>query len=134
MISVGFFAKLQEINNNRDNLNKKILEAVEKFIEKNNKFTEDEVKKASVAAHTLFVWINALLDYSKTVEKIEPLRKEVEAKNIEYAKAQALLKEKLDILAVVEGKVANLENKLRDANNEKNRLDDQIDLTQQRLV
>ncbi len=87
MISVGFFTKLQEINNNWDNLNKKILEAVEKFIEKNNKFTEDEVKKASVAAHTLFVWINALLDYSKTVEKIEPLRKEVEAKNIEYAKA-----------------------------------------------
>lgn len=112
MIAVGFFAKLQEVNNNRDNLNKKILEALEKFIEKNNKFSEDEVKKASVAAHTLFVWINALLAYSKTVEKIEPLRRDVEAKNIEYAKAQALLKEKLDALALVEGKVAILETKL----------------------
>jgi len=35
-----------------------------------------------------------------------------------------MLKEKLDALALVESKVQALENKLWDANNEKNRLDD----------
>lgn len=78
MIAVGFFDKLWEVNNNKNKLNKKILEALAKFIEKNNKFSEEEVKKASTAAYTLFVWLNALLDYSKTVEKIEPLERDVE--------------------------------------------------------
>jgi hypothetical protein len=56
-------------------------------MEKNNKFSEEDIKKASIAAHTLYIWIKAMLDYSRTVEKVEPLKRDVELKNSEYAKA-----------------------------------------------
>jgi len=87
MIAVNFFDKLKKCNEWRDNLNKKLLDALSKFMEKNNKFSEEDIKKASIAAHTLYIWIKAMLDYSRTVEKVEPLKRDVELKNSEYAKA-----------------------------------------------
>jgi len=87
MLAVGFFDELKWCNEERDNLNKKILEALQTYIEKNNKFKDEDIKNASSAAYTLWVWINALVAYARTVEKVEPLKRDVEQKNMEYAKA-----------------------------------------------
>lgn len=132
MIAVKFLDKLKEVNDNKDDLPKKCLTALESYLKK-NQITEEDVAKGSQDAEKLFIWVKALLSYSHVVKEIAPLKEKVAAMNKEFDESQALLAEQTAALETELKKVKDLEDQFVAAKKEKQQLDDEVILTQQRL-
>ena len=133
MIAVDFLKQLERVNEDKDEISPKVMSTLEKFIKKNKKYKQSDIEKGSSSALSLFIWANALLLYSKVVKDIEPLKKKVDELNIEHTAAMTELKTKKDQLDAVLAEVQKLENELLEANKVKQKLDNEVDLTEARL-
>lgn len=117
----------------KDNIPPKVLKQLAKYVEK-EEYTPDTVGKQSSAAKSLCMWTHAMDTYSKVAKEVEPKRQKVAALNKQLDEANAALKEKQDALKKVIDEVAGLQKKLKDTNDEKNRLVEQGEVTKARLA
>jgi dynein heavy chain len=77
LMSVGFFEKLKGFK--KDEVQERIVKAIDKYRNDNEDFTEDKVKSANSACFSLCKWAFAINNYAKVAKMVEPKRKEVEA-------------------------------------------------------
>ncbi len=83
LMSVGFFEKLKSFK--KDEVQERIVKAIDKYRDDNPEFTEEKVKAGNSACYSLVKWGFAINNYAKVIKMVEPKRKEVDA-------TQALLK------------------------------------------
>ena len=109
------------------------LRKLAKYIE-NPAMAVEAVGRVSSAAKTLAIWVHAVDIYSRVAKEVEPKKQKLAALNADLDKANAVLKTKTDALQAVLDKVAGLQ-ALADATEaEAQRLNDEAQLTKDRLV
>lgn len=117
----------------KDNIPPKILKQLEKYVT-NPVYTTEAVGNQSRAAKSLCMWTFAMDTYSKVAKEVEPKKQKVALLNEQLQKANAELKAKQDNLKAVEDQVAALQKKLTDTISEKDRLQNEAQLTKDRLA
>ena len=132
MLATNFFSKLKSYD--KDSIPPKIATALDRFIKKYPNFKPEIVKKSSEAGQSLCEWVRAIHTYTHVVEKIEPLKENLEKMNAEFNKADGELKEKQDMLNKELAKLDVLKKGMAKAKADKDKLDKEIDLTQLRLI
>lgn len=117
----------------KDNIPEKVLKQLAKYIAK-PEYTPETVGNQSKAAKSLCMWTHAMDTYSKVACEVEPKRQKVAELNRKLDAANSALKEKQDALQKVIDQVAALQKKLKDTNDEKEKLLNEADLTKARLA
>ena len=51
-------------------------------------------------------WAESILEYAKIMRQIDPMRKEVDALEVEHQRNEQVLQENLDLVTELEGKIA----------------------------
>ena len=126
-----FIANLQ--NYDKDNIGDKTLRKLRKYVNQ-EVMQVDNVKKVSVAATSLCMWVHAMHTYSIVAKEVEPKKRRLEEMNAELAQANAILAEKRAHLQDIVDKVEALQAQCERTVAEKNRLMEESDLTKKRLV
>ena len=116
----------------KDNIDPKIIKKLKKYIN-DERFTPENLAKISKAAVTLCMWVRAMDTYDRVAKTVGPKKAKVEAMNAELKIVQDNLKKKQDQLAEVIAKVDGLKRTLEDTLAEKKRLEDEVELTGNRL-
>eukprot|EP00924_Labyrinthula_sp_SR-Ha-C_P002719 maker-scaffold_13-snap-gene-5.1-mRNA-1 protein AED:0.01 eAED:0.01 QI:0/0/0/1/0.66/0.42/7/0/4146 len=127
----NFMKNLQDFD--KDNIPEKHLKKVKKMLLNENMQT-DVVQKVSKAALSLCLWVHAMNIYSDVAKTVEPKKKMLRELNEKLDTANALLLEKQKELQAVRDKVAGLEATLNETLEAKKALEDQSELTKNRLV
>ena len=116
----------------KDNIDPKIIKKLKKYIN-DERFTPENLAKISKAAVTLCMWVRAMDTYDRVAKTVGPKKAKVEAMNAELKIVQDNLKKKQDQLAEGNAKVGGLKRTLEDTLAEKKRLEDEVELTGNRL-
>ncbi|KAK1931064.1 Dynein heavy chain 6 [Phytophthora citrophthora] len=125
-----FMSELKEYDKN--NIPPVILKKIRKYIE-NPEFSVEEVKKVSHAAMSLCMWVHAIDTYARVFREVAPKRQRLAEMNGVLEEANTKLAAKQQELAKVVSKVRKLKEKCDATVAEKQRLEDESDLTRQRL-
>ena len=126
MAQSGFIERLREYD--KDNIPSTILVPLQAFIE-NAEFQPDIIKKSSVAAMSLCLWVRALNHYSAVSKDIEPKKEQLRVAESELKDAQEKLEGAQEQLRAVEAKVENLQKSMIAAKEKKESLEEQQRLT-----
>lgn len=97
-------------------------------------FQPDRVKRVSLAAWGIAMWVRAMETYDKTAKVVGPKKEALAVAVAEYEKVMVTLNEKRAELQKVVDALAELENKLAGLNREKGDLAYQVDLCQKKLM
>ena len=130
MANAQFLKILKDFD--KDNISPKTVQKLQKYVTKPN-FTEDAMKKVSIAATSLCLWVKAMVVYSQVAKEVEPKKQKVAEMNALLNEANAKLAEKQSQLDEVTKNVAALQKKCDDTVMEKKRLDIQSQTTKDRL-
>jgi dynein heavy chain len=85
----------------KDNIDPKIVKKLQTdYVTKPN-FNEESMRKVSLAATSLCMWVKAMVTYSKVAKDVEPKKRRVDEMNALLADANAKLAEKQSQLAKV---------------------------------
>lgn len=103
-------------------------------IQSNENFKPEIVANIQAAAKSIVSWVRAVSDFTDIANQVEAKSKNVAEMSAQLHDANEALRVKQEQLAVVQKKVDDLETQLRDNIKEKERLDNEIQLTQERLV
>ncbi|XP_033099985.1 dynein heavy chain 6, axonemal-like [Anneissia japonica] len=125
-----FLKKLMEYD--KDNIPDSLLKKLKKYID-NPKFVPDIVEKTSKACKSMCMWVRAMDLYAKVFRTVEPKKKRLKEAEEELSNTMAVLKEKQDKLAEVEGKIAELQASYEASVNEKESLKRNMAQTSARL-
>lgn len=130
MAETGLLASMQKLD--AFQLPEKVQKKVKERIDKEN-FNPNDLKAINQAAMSISKWVVAVVkfvDVSKDVKEKESLVKKLDE---ELRKAKQVLEEKQSELAAANKKVSDLKQLLDDNLKEKERLENEKDLTQKRL-
>jgi dynein heavy chain len=130
LTNAGFMDSLKTYD--KDNIPASYIKKIKKYTAM-EEMAVDNVKKVSKAATSLCMWVHAMDVYSDVAKEVEPKKARLEEMNQMLASANATLKEKQDQLQGVLDKVAELKAQCDAAVAEKNRLQNEADLTKARL-
>ncbi|XP_051482944.1 cytoplasmic dynein 2 heavy chain 1 isoform X1 [Apus apus] len=116
------------------NIPKEIRESVEELLSKNKaSFDPKNAKRASAAAAPLAAWVNANVQYSHVLERIQPLEKEKAGLETNLKKAQDR-KQKLEgLLNSIGQKVTELKDKFQSRTTEAAKLEAELSKAQKTL-
>jgi dynein heavy chain len=114
-------------------ISKPIQTKIKAKIESNPMFVPNEIKNISFAAKSMCEWVRAVASFTDVWKQIEKKKKYVEDKNAELDSALAKLKIKQDELNAVVSKVNELEESFNKNKREKEKIDNDIQMTEQRL-
>mmetsp|Transcript_44339 Transcript_44339/g.86753 ORF Transcript_44339/g.86753 Transcript_44339/m.86753 type:complete len:4144 (+) Transcript_44339:98-12529(+) len=131
MGGANFMKSLKELD--KDNIKPKTIKSLAKYIE-DPTFTAEKMKSVSVAASSLCAWVCAMVIYSEVAKEVEPKKARVAEMNALLEAANAKLAEKQSQLQEVLDKVAALESTAQITVNEKNKLQENLKLTEGRLA
>ena len=70
MMSVNFQDKLKSFE--KDKVDDKIVEAMDKYMKANPGFNEENATKAGVASLSLYKWSKAIVNYAKVAKTVIP--------------------------------------------------------------
>ncbi|KAG5468467.1 hypothetical protein LSCM1_02447 [Leishmania martiniquensis] len=108
---------------------------VEKFIAANaESFKRETIAHASKAAAPMAEWLKAVLEYSKVLETVAPMRTELREYEANLQKGQEEMTKYEGKLRKVEKKVEELKDKFGEKTTEAERLKDQVEQAEQLLV
>ncbi|KAL4440889.1 hypothetical protein ABPG74_009302 [Tetrahymena malaccensis] len=111
---------------NRENINPKYIEKLEKVCFPHPKFNEADAYGGSKATGYLFGWVKAMYDFHKVFTDTEPLRKQLdEVKRIVQLKTEEL-REKKESLEKINQKINNLRQQSEEKIRQKEYLTNQI--------
>ncbi|RZC39366.1 dynein heavy chain 6, axonemal, partial [Asbolus verrucosus] len=127
---VNFLKKLQEYDKNH--ITDVTLRKLKTYIDHPD-FVPDKVGKVSKACKSMCMWVRAMDMYAKVFKIVEPKRKRLDQAERELNQVMGLLREKQRQLAEVEAQIAALEAKFNKTLAEKQLLEDDMELTSNRL-
>ena len=120
-------------NFDKDNISTKTVAKLSKYIE-NPEMQPESVKRVSVAAGGMCMWVHAMNVYSQVASEVAPKQERLEKMNSELNAANRELTEKQQELSDCMEEVASLQKKCDDTLNEKNRLAIEVERCSQRLL
>ena len=132
MMGEGTFLK-SLFDYDKDNIAESKLKKLQKYIN-NEDFVPDTVGRVSKAAKSLCMWVCAMNTYSIVAKTVEPKKKAKEEAQAALDVVMKALAEKQATLQEVTDKVAKLEEQLKEAQEESERLQAESDLTAARLA
>ncbi|NWH26647.1 DYHC2 protein, partial [Grus americana] len=116
------------------NIPKEIRESVEELLSKNRtSFDPKNAKRASAAAAPLAAWVNANVQYSHVLERIQPLEKEKAGLEANLKKTKDRKQKLEDLLNSVGQKVSELKDKFQSRTAEAAKLEAELSKAQQTL-
>ncbi|XP_068526326.1 cytoplasmic dynein 2 heavy chain 1 isoform X3 [Anas acuta] len=116
------------------NIPKEIRESVEELLYKNrSSFDPKNAKRASVAAAPLAAWVNANVQYSHVLERIQPLEKEKAGLEANLKKTESRKQKLEDLLNSVGQKVSELKDKFQCRTTEASKLEAELSKAQKTL-
>ncbi|EEZ99537.1 Dynein heavy chain, cytoplasmic-like Protein [Tribolium castaneum] len=127
---VNFLKKLQEYDKNH--ITEQTLRKLKSYVD-NPDFVPDKVGRVSKACKSMCMWVRAMDMYAKVYKIVEPKRKRLEQAEKELNQVMGLLREKQRQLAEVEAMIASLEAKFNQTLAEKDALENEMELTSNRL-
>lgn len=128
---MNFLNRLAEYD--KDNLSDAMLKKLKVYVS-NKDFQPDIIGKVSRVCKSICMWVIAVDQYAKVFRIVEPKRKKFQAAEAELNQVMAVLHGKQKALAAVEAQIANLEDMFNKAVQEKQDLEDNLELTAARLV
>ena len=117
----------------KDNIAASIQKKLQKYID-HPLLVVEVVAKKSLAAKSLAMWVHAMDVYSKVAKSVGPKKEMLAKLNVELDAANAKLKVKQDELAAVVAKVDALKRQLQETLDKKKELEDEAQLTKDRLI
>ncbi|KAL7707900.1 dynein heavy chain cytosolic putative [Lotmaria passim] len=127
--------KSQILNFDIDNVNPDTRGQVEKFIASNSDaFKRETIARASKAAAPMAEWLKAVVEYSKVLETVAPMRAELKGYEANIQKGQEEMAKYEGKLKKVEKKVDELKQKFGEKTTEAERLKDQLEQAEQLLT
>ncbi|KAF4787703.1 hypothetical protein TURU_168391 [Turdus rufiventris] len=116
------------------NIPKEIRESVEELLSKNRaSFDPKNAKRASAAAAPLAAWVNANIQYSHVLERIQPLEKEKAGLEANLKKTEDRKQRLEDLLNSVGQKVLELKDKFQNRTTEAAKLEAELSKAQKTL-
>ncbi|XP_068037518.1 cytoplasmic dynein 2 heavy chain 1 isoform X5 [Anomalospiza imberbis] len=116
------------------NIPKEIRESVEDLLSKNRaSFDPKNAKRASAAAAPLAAWVNANIQYSHVLERIQPLEKEKAGLEANLKKTEDRKRKLEDLLNSVGQKVLELKDKFQNRTTEAAKLEAELSKAQKTL-
>ncbi|OWK62944.1 Cytoplasmic dynein 2 heavy chain 1 [Lonchura striata] len=116
------------------NIPKEIRESVEELLSKNRaSFDPKNAKRASAAAAPLAAWVNANIQYSHVLERIQPLEKEKAGLEANLKKTEDRKRKLEDLLNSVGQKVSELKDKFQNRTTEAAKLEAELSKAQKTL-
>ncbi|NXG46652.1 DYHC2 protein, partial [Psilopogon haemacephalus] len=116
------------------NIPKEIRESVEELLSKNRtSFDPKNAKRASAAAAPLAAWVNANVQYSHVLERIQPLEKEKAGLEANLKKTEDRKHKLEDLLNSVGQKVSELKDKFQSRTTEAAKLEEELSKAQKTL-
>ncbi|PKU42265.1 cytoplasmic dynein 2 heavy chain 1 [Limosa lapponica baueri] len=116
------------------NIPKEIRESVEELLSKNRtSFDPKNAKRASAAAAPLAAWVNANVQYSHVLERIQPLEKEKAGLEANLKKTEDRKQKLEDLLNSVGQKVSELKDKFQSRTTEAAKLEAELSKAQKTL-
>ncbi|XP_009895076.2 cytoplasmic dynein 2 heavy chain 1 [Dryobates pubescens] len=116
------------------NIPKEIRESVEELLSKNRaSFDPKNAKRASAAAAPLAAWVNANVQYSHVLERIQPLEKEKTGLEANLKKTEDRKHKLEDLLNSVGQKVSELKDKFQSRTTEAAKLEAELSKAQKTL-
>eukprot|EP00756_Hemistasia_phaeocysticola_P037793 Hpha_TRINITY_DN16720_c2_g4::TRINITY_DN16720_c2_g4_i3::g.79638::m.79638/K10408/DNAH; dynein heavy chain, axonemal len=100
----------------------------------NPEFDPEKVKGASLAAMSLCMWARAVVNFNRVTKDMAPLKAKLEIANQDLQHAEQSLQAARDKQRASESKVARLEQDMQQAVDEQKRLEENIKVTEGRLV
>ena len=96
-------------------------------------FNPGDVRKKSVAAASMCIWVKALNNYSIVLAKVEPKRRRLNEVTEKLDAAKKVLGEKMEEVRKVRESVNTLERKCQEMADEKDRLEQEMDTCEKRM-
>ncbi|GBG29459.1 Dynein heavy chain 1, axonemal [Hondaea fermentalgiana] len=127
----NFMKNLKEYD--KDNIPAAALKKIKKYVGMEIMQVEN-VRKVSIAATSLCMFVHAMDIYSEVAKEVAPKMAKLKEMNAQMDQANALLAEKQAELQAVRDKVAALQQQLDESLAAKKELEDQSQLTKDRLV
>jgi len=126
---------IEEVRNyDKDNIDVKVITKIrEQFTSDTENFTPAVARKASTAAEGLCKWVHAMDKYEVVAKKVAPLRESAAAAAAEYEEVMVGLRAKQGELQVLLDKLAAMEKQLSEAQERKQQLEDEVELTSVKL-
>ncbi|XP_040514464.1 cytoplasmic dynein 2 heavy chain 1 isoform X1 [Gallus gallus] len=116
------------------NIPKEIRESVEELLSKNRtSFDPKNAKRASAAAAPLAAWVNANVQYSHVLERIQPLEKEKAVLEANLKKTEGRKRKLEDLVNSVGQKVSELKDKFQSRTTEAAKLEAELSKAQKTL-
>ena len=127
-----FMARLKDYD--KDNIDPGVMAKLRgRYIDDEN-FDPDVVASASSAAAGLASWCHAMDKYDRVAKVVAPKRIALAEAESQLVVKMSALKEKQDRLAAVEGELGKLQDAFEAANNKKQHLEEEVELTKLKLV
>jgi len=128
----SFMARLKDYD--KDNIDPGVIAKLRgRYIDDEN-FDPDVVASASSAAAGLASWCHAMDKYDRVAKVVAPKRIALAEAESQLVVKMSALKEKQDRLAAVEGELGKLQDAFEAANNKKQHLEAEVELTKLKLV
>lgn len=121
------------INYDKDNIDPKIMQMLEKKILTDESFDPEKIKTASTAAEGLCKWVIAISKYDKVAKVVAPKKQALAKAEAEFSQAMSALEIKRAQLREIQEKLAILEVKLHENQNHFNKLQGAADLCAKKL-
>lgn len=122
------------INFDKDNIDPRIIQTLEKRILNDENFDPEKIKTASTAAEGLCKWVIAITKYDKVAKVVAPKKQALAKAEAEYSQAMAALEVKRAQLREIQEKLARLEAKLKENQNNFAALQGAADLCNMKLM
>lgn len=129
---MNFLQQLKDFD--KDHISITIMTRIRKEFLPHKDFKPEIVAKASSAAEGLCKWIIAMDLYDAVAREVAPKKEKLEKAEAEYQATMAILQEKRDQVARLEQRLADLNEQLVVAQNEQQRLQDEVNLCSEKLV
>ncbi|CAH1962386.1 unnamed protein product [Acanthoscelides obtectus] len=126
----NFLKRLQEYD--KDHISEIVLRKLKPYVEHPD-FTAEKIANVSKACKSMCIWVRAIDTYAKVYKVVEPKRKKLEAAEKVLNKVMSVLRDKQKQLAEVEAQIAKLEATFNETMEEKQALEDTMELTSVRL-
>ncbi|KAG7199558.1 hypothetical protein KM043_014169 [Ampulex compressa] len=130
MSDPGFLRSLQEMNCDQITLRQQ--QAVKAHLKKSTKL--DQMETISKAGHGLYKFVLAVLDYCAVFREVKPKMDRVQTLEVESERARKALDKEERELKKIEKTISDLNAKYESAMSERQRLQEETDLLQRRLI
>ncbi|CAG9332270.1 unnamed protein product [Blepharisma stoltei] len=119
-------------NYDKDHMDPVIVATIEKIIV-NPEFQQDKIKRASLAAYGLSMWVRAMFKYDKVMKEIRPRQAALAEAEARLKAAEDELRVKMEALRSIQERVQKLEADYQKAVDEELRLQHEVDMCRIKL-